>query len=258
MSQIRRIDTDMVEPAALKPFEAAVRTIGSERFYRTLSGSLGVAVDRLYLIEGSARSEPLIAQTEPDKPKVPGATYVSQFLPHDPLQAALDTVKDADTVLCLRVTPSDIVVPAYRVMLERAHVIERVSFLRKLGRNGWRCMTVVRRKSSGPFAEQELARLGSAYRLLTPLIDRHRMLAGEIVEERADRIAELEQRFIMRFPALTPREREVCARAAIGISVEGCALDLGIAPSSVLTYRKRAYQRLGISSAYELARLVLR
>lgn len=78
------------------------------------------------------------------------------------------------------------------------------------------------------------------------------------MEGRAQRIEELEQRFAARFPALTPREREVCARAAIGVSVEGAALDLAIATSSVLTYRKRAYQRLGISSAYELACLVLR
>ncbi|MBB5985476.1 helix-turn-helix transcriptional regulator [Sphingobium lignivorans] len=258
MTEVRRIDGHMVEPAVLKPFAAAVDLLGSDRFYRTLSGSLGVLVDRFYLIDGSTRSEPLIMQTELDKPVVNGSTYVKLFLPNDPLQLAIDSVKDDDTILCLKVAPCDIVVPAYRSMLERASVVERVSFIRKLGRNGWRCMTVVRRKTSGRFTERELSLLGSAYRLLTPLVDRHRSLIGEVVENRADRIAELEERFGQRYPALTPREREVCARAAMGISVEGCALDLGIAASSVLTYRKRAYQRLGISSAYELARLVLR
>lgn len=258
MIDVQRIDGENLVPSALKPFEAAVSSLGSESFYRALSGSLGVAVDRLYLIEGSARSEPLIAETEADKPTVTGTTYVNHFLPSDPLQTVLDSVKDEDTVLRLKIEPSDIVVPAYRAMLERAGVVERVSFIRRLGQSGWRCLTVVRRKTSGSLTQQELAWLGSAYRLLTPLIDRHRILVGEVVENRADRIVELEQRFAQRYPALTPREREVCARAAIGISVEGCALDLGIGASSVLTYRKRAYQRLGISSAYELARLVLR
>jgi DNA-binding CsgD family transcriptional regulator len=258
MTEVRRIDGDILDPAALKPFEAAVSAVGSELFYRTLCRSLGVTVDRFYLIEGNARSKPLIAQTEADKPAVTGSTYVSQFLPHDPLQAALERLDNQDSVLRLNVTPSDIIVPHYRAMLERAGVVQRVSFLRSFGHNGWRCMTVVRRKQSGAFTEQELIRLGSTYRLLTPLIDRHRVLTGEIVENRADRIAELEQRFAKHFPALTVRERAVCARAAIGISVEGCALDLGIAPSSVLTYRKRAYQRLSINSAYELARLVMR
>lgn len=260
MIDIQDIAGDAISPAALKPFEAAVASVGSERFYRTFSGSLeaGVAVDRLYLFEGSARSEPLIAETEPGKPDVAGTTYVNQFLPRDPLQTAIDSVRDEGTVLRLRVDPSDIVVPAYRAMLERAGVIERVSFVRKLGASGWRCMTVVRREQSGAFTERELDWLGAFFRLGNPLIDRHRTLIGEVVENRADRIEELEQRFAHRFPSLTLRERQVCARAAIGVSVEGCALDLGIGASSVLTYRRRAYQRLGVCSPYELARLVLR
>ena len=49
---------------------------------------------------------------------------------------------------------------------------------------------------------------------------------------------------------------EVCARAAIGMSVEATALDLGIGKSSVLTYRQRAYQRLQVTSPFELSSLV--
>lgn len=258
--RIDQIEAESIGPAVMKAFEQAVAALGSESFYRTFSCGLenAVRVDRLYLIEASARSQPLIAETEADKPAVSGPAYVSQFLPLDPLQGVIDRADDEGAVLRLKVAPSDIVVPAYRAMLQRAGVIERVSFLRKLGRAGWRCLTVVRRGQTGPFKDRELDWLGSYYRLLMPLIDRHRALVGEVVEDRAERLRELEQRFAARFPALTPREREVCARGAIGISVEGAALDLGIATSSVLTYRKRAYQRLGISSAYELACLVLR
>ena len=258
--RIDRIETDSIGPAVMMPFEQAVAALGSESFYRTFSRGLAdtVKVDRLYLIEGNARAQPLIAETEADKPGVSGSAYVGQFLPLDPLQTAIDRPEDDGALLRLKVEPADIVVPAYRAMMQRAGVVERVSFLRKLGRAGWRCLTVVRRTQSGPFKDRELEWLGSYYRLLMPLIDRHRALVGEVVEGRAERIHELEQRFAARFPALTPREREVCARGAIGVSVEGAALDLGIATSSVLTYRKRAYRRLGISSAYELARLVLR
>jgi DNA-binding CsgD family transcriptional regulator len=71
-------------------------------------------------------------------------------------------------------------------------------------------------------------------------------------------VSELEGRFARLFPDLTGRERQTCARAAIGMTAEGAALDLGIATSSILTYRKRAYRRLGVTSAYELARLVMR
>lgn len=258
--QLERIEGERIAPEVLGPFEQAAAAIGSEQFYRAFSSGLeaGVQVDRLYLIDGSALAEPLIAETEQGKPPISGPAYVNHFLPSDPLQAAIDQADGDGAILRLKVRPSDIVVPAYRRMLERAEVIERVSFLRKHGRAGWRCLTVARRRQSGGFEERELDWLGGYYRLVTPLIDRHRALVGEVVEDRAERIRELENRFARHCPQLTPRERQICARAAMGISVEGAALDLGIGTSSVLTYRKRAYQRLGISSAYELARLVLR
>jgi hypothetical protein len=40
------------------------------------------------------------------------------------------------------------------------------------------------------------------------------------------------------------------------MSVDATAADLGIAKTSVLTYRQRAYQRLQIASPFELCALV--
>jgi DNA-binding CsgD family transcriptional regulator len=58
--------------------------------------------------------------------------------------------------------------------------------------------------------------------------------------------------------ALTGRETEVCLRILSGFSSEAIAADLGISLHSALTYRKRAYDRLGISSQNELFGIVLR
>jgi DNA-binding CsgD family transcriptional regulator len=55
---------------------------------------------------------------------------------------------------------------------------------------------------------------------------------------------------------LSKREREVCSRAAAGKTIEGTALDLDIRKTSVVTYRQRAYQKLGISRQNELVALV--
>lgn len=52
--------------------------------------------------------------------------------------------------------------------------------------------------------------------------------------------------------ALSRREAEVCARVLYGMTSYGIALDLGIGKESVMTYRKRAYARLGIGSQREL------
>jgi DNA-binding NarL/FixJ family response regulator len=69
-------------------------------------------------------------------------------------------------------------------------------------------------------------------------------------------VPQLEERFRSRYTRLTTRECQVCARAALGMSVDATARDLGIAKTSVVTYRHRAYQRLGVRSPFELCRLV--
>ena len=57
---------------------------------------------------------------------------------------------------------------------------------------------------------------------------------------------------------LTNREQQVCRRILLGFSSEAISQALGISLHSTLTYRKRAYERLGISSQNELFAIVLR
>lgn len=65
------------------------------------------------------------------------------------------------------------------------------------------------------------------------------------------------QRLKTAAPQLSPREVEVCIRIMLGITSEGIGIDLGISRNTVLTYRKRAYARLNISSQNQLFRLVM-
>jgi hypothetical protein len=48
-----------------------------------------------------------------------------------------------------------------------------------------------------------------------------------------------------------------CDHVAVGPSPEGIALGLGVSLDTVLTYRKRACARLGISSQNELLRPIM-
>jgi len=70
----------------------------------------------------------------------------------------------------------------------------------------------------------------------------------------------LEQLFATSDPLsrLTHREKEVCLRILSGFSSEAISIELGISLQSTFTYRKRAYDRLGISSQNELFAIVLR
>jgi DNA-binding CsgD family transcriptional regulator len=60
----------------------------------------------------------------------------------------------------------------------------------------------------------------------------------------------------LRSPELSTRECEVCARAVAGKTIEGTSLELDIKRTSVITYRQRAYQKLGISRTNELVALL--
>jgi len=56
--------------------------------------------------------------------------------------------------------------------------------------------------------------------------------------------------------AMPIRTGAMTARAAMGVSVDATARDIGVAKSSVLTYRQRAYQRPSVRSPVELSALV--
>ncbi|MBR0717660.1 helix-turn-helix transcriptional regulator [Bradyrhizobium liaoningense] len=57
---------------------------------------------------------------------------------------------------------------------------------------------------------------------------------------------------------LTAREQDVCRGILAGLSSEAISQELGISLHSTLTYRKRAYEKLGISAQNELFAIVLR
>ncbi len=57
---------------------------------------------------------------------------------------------------------------------------------------------------------------------------------------------------------LTPREQAVLARVLLGMRTEGIALDLHLKPASIVTFRKRAYAKLGITTQAELFARCLR
>ena len=106
-----------------------------------------------------------------------------------------------------------------------------------------------------PFAEGEAEAVLEGAALLLPMLWRQ-AAEGIPIHRSADRSL-FAHRLARRAPALSTREREICALIATGVGSEGIALELGISRNTVLTYRKRAYARLRISSQNELLRLVL-
>lgn len=115
-----------------------------------------------------------------------------------------------------------------------------------------------RLQDSGRFSAEDWERLRAFLPLVTPLIAaHHRLLPASPQQSAQSVIHSIISRAAPPFDKLTNREREVCARILLGYSSEAIALDLGVAQSSVTTYRKRAYEKLGITGQSELFSLCL-
>lgn len=108
------------------------------------------------------------------------------------------------------------------------------------------------RTHGNPFSKEETTRIGEAAHLLLALVRRHADQSS-LSRKKVD----CYERLAATAPSLTRREAQVCAGIIRGLTSEGIALELGIGLNSVLTYKKRAYARLRISSQNQLMRLVL-
>ncbi|GLH78236.1 helix-turn-helix transcriptional regulator [Bradyrhizobium sp. SSBR45G] len=113
-----------------------------------------------------------------------------------------------------------------------------------------------RTAAQGGFAPDERQRITAAAPLIGAIVARHGQERGAAIDP-ADKLAVL---FAAGGPlsVLTAREKDVCRRILEGFSSEAIAGDLGIALNSVFTYRKRAYEKLGIASQNELFAIALR
>ena len=67
----------------------------------------------------------------------------------------------------------------------------------------------------------------------------------------------LRERNVAGFASLSMREAQVCDLIVKGISVAGSALELGVSENTIRTLRRRAYRKLGLTSATQVVALVL-
>ncbi len=114
-------------------------------------------------------------------------------------------------------------------------------------------------QASSLIGDTALERLATAAFFLTASVAKHQHLSGDKSskdEWRAGHDA-LAERLTFLGRGLTARELQVCSRILAGLNTEAIGLDLGLQVSSVVTFRRRAYARLGISSHNELFRLCL-
>jgi DNA-binding CsgD family transcriptional regulator len=153
-----------------------------------------------------------------------------------------------------RVDPAQLTDPELREeFYERPQMREKVFISGE--RDGYLYgVSIFRSEGAGPFSESDLVALAESADFLVSCFAKHAGISLNRTSAAAEfgSIARIEQRLAAWDRALSKREIQVCARILYGMLVEGIALDLGIKPESVVTYRKRAYQRLHLSSRHDL------
>lgn len=257
MANIRQIDAWRAPTGIGSAYEKLLAAIGTREFGATVRDSVLAMTSgarRVYLFEATSRESSTLQYSfcEPEVAELFPA-YTRWYLRNDPVGDAFDAAPRDNDVALQRVQPSDIATPSFRrAFFDDAGIVERISIIQR-GHDAWRGINVARHASDGRCSDEELSSLIGLACLVLPMLPLNR-LRGAAAQPLS--IVELEKRFGARYAQLTQRERQVCARAAGGLSVESTARELGIAKTSVLTYRQRAYQRLGVASSFALRELV--
>lgn len=150
----------------------------------------------------------------------------------------------------------DIECPDYRAQCyENVDIIDRLAILVRVAKSQSLAVNFYRDRSAGHYSETEIHDLLGMAPLFANCVARHyafdtdgeSSFRGAVTDELSDIC-----------PQLTVREREVVQRILDGATTERIAEDLKIRPTTVITYRTRAYEKLGVSSRRELFATVLR
>lgn len=115
-------------------------------------------------------------------------------------------------------------------------------------------LSVLRSSEAGPFSREDIEGVRSIANTIFALLAKHISLTwhGPNVSVALTSLDEIEACITRCASPMPRREAEVCSRIIYGMSTVGIALELHIGEETVMTYRKRAYQRLGIATQREL------
>lgn len=145
--------------------------------------------------------------------------------------------------------------PGYRATCyQKPNVSDRLSLLVQPAGDIWLSVNFYRDSSQGQFQPGEVAAIETLSPLFAYAAKHHYSVNGQPTQGVAPMmLARLRQHC----PALSKRELDVLRCVLEGLTAVEIAETMGVQPSSVITYQKRAYKRLGIASQRQLFALCL-
>jgi len=182
--------------------------------------------------------------------------YVDRYHPLDPNRPLIDRA-DSGRQITLRFDPGRIESRRYwDFFFSSPRLIDKVSIIRRKDGACHYC-NFYRKGSSGHFEEDERSGLEALAPLVIGSVHHHFDALTRHPGNSVDMSRRTTDGGWSDKAGLSEREKAVCERIVMGFSTEAIALDLGLKPTTVKTFRKRAYAKLGVSSMNELHRLYL-
>jgi DNA-binding CsgD family transcriptional regulator len=233
-----------------------IEGVGDERFsttlFKAIHDSIGCVHIGAFAFDQHNRPALMFAENTGSSPvaREAGERYVKRYWKMDPARNC--RVGTLPPQHMIEITADDISYADYRHDCYTAINLRTRISVCEIRTYGMIRMNLYR---EADFGSAETSAIANSVGFLMPLLWRH----GRKHFEPLQRWRESNFEALLRklAPSLSQREREVCALMAAGLTSERTALKLGVSLNTVLTYRKRAYFRLQISSQNELLRLLL-
>jgi LuxR family transcriptional regulator, activator of tox operons len=249
-----------VSPA---PLSDVVLAIGRGDFvdhvYRLVRGLVRPDILGVYLIDANHGMRVLFADGGvpgvPDFPQIAARRYAGGYWKDDPAVGRLrGSAAIGGRSIMLRQRWYEIPAGEYRSFCyERPRMLERVSLYRSFTQ-GSILLSLYRQTESGHFSSYELGIIEQQADILGAATVRHLLLSRAQAALRPAREtigAELHTWN----EKLSVREVEVCTALLREGSVKNAVRSLGMQISTFITYRKRAFAKLGIKTGDDLARV---
>lgn len=252
----RGTDDDWLAARTLGDLVAAIGTTAFPAcLLDTMRTLAGVELCSVFLRDGGEHIELIFVHGElPGLPGFPlraSHAYARTYWRSDRQLTRL-TQAFAGVPVVVRRRACDIADPAYRAACyDRGGVIERVSVLSP----GRPCLAIngYRTAGSPPFAEREAERLELHAGLLIAALRQHLraiLTTGCAIDEAA-----LAGKLVTLDCGLSAREAEVVAALILGETQDRIAAAKQLSPNTIITYRRRAYSKLGVRNRRDLMAL---
>lgn len=236
----------LVDPElAVALLEARDQTLFADRLLAIAHSTAGV--EELFAYRVADGAPQVLASTSDlgDVAERAGA-YARRFHRSDPaVHARLAAAPNSG--FAVRIAAASIELGEYRKLcFERPRFVEKICF----GWRGTQGATVVTFYQRHGDAEPDMAQLGALAQLAITGLTR-------LAQKPPPLLAQVSARLAQAHPGLTLREREVCARTLTGQTARLIGEELGLSIGTVLTYRQRAYQKLGMNKANDLLAAIM-